>query len=76
MTMDPSWLKRRLTVTEAEQMVRDDILASELLAEMRPGDELWEYDSPKEDWDRYMGSSGFVLVRDGIVVSSQVYRMN
>ena len=51
-------------------------LGDELLAVMRPGDELWEYDSPREDWDRLMGSSGFALVRGGVVVGTQVCRMN
>jgi hypothetical protein len=72
--VDPSWLKRRLTVAEARAMRPP--LGDQLLAQWRPGDELWEYNSPREDWDRLMGSSGFVLVRGGVVVATQVCRMN
>ena len=89
--MGASWLKRRLTVAEAEaeHMVRDDRLGPDpipfgwsaagwraLVAAMQPGDELWEYDSPQEDWDRLMGSSGIALVRGGTVVATHVCRMN
>ena len=89
--MDGDLLVRQLTVAEAEaaHMVRDERLGPEpvpfgwtagpwqaLLAEMRPGDELWEYDSPKEDWDRLMGSAGVALVRGGVVIATVVCRMN
>ena len=86
--MDERWLKQRLTVAQAEHMVwggrvpdpfPSDPLAvnwHELLAGKRPGDELWEYDSPQEDWERLMGSYGVALVRGGAVVATQVIRMN
>ncbi|WP_020474755.1 hypothetical protein [Zavarzinella formosa] len=78
--MDESWLVRRVTVAEAEaaHMVSDDRLGPDpipfgwaanewrkLVDEMRPGDELWEYDSPAAEWERNMGSTGFVLLRRG-----------
>jgi hypothetical protein len=99
--VDASWLERRLTVDEAEasHLVRDERLGPdpvpfgfnhrawrELLAKMLPGDELWEYDSPAQDWVRLMGSMGYVLIRPGAegylrlpsggVVASVVCRMN
>jgi hypothetical protein len=74
MQMDASWLKRRRTVAEAGAL--HPPLGDELLAQMRSGDELWEYDSPREDWDRMMGSSGLRLVRGEVVVATQVCRMN
>src|SRR6516225_1418820 len=89
--MTASWLRRWLTVSEAEaeNMVSDARLGPdpipfgwaaagwrELLARMRPGDELWEYDSPQEEWDRLMGSEGIALVRDGQVIATEVCRMN
>jgi hypothetical protein len=89
--MDASWLRQRLTVEEAEvkHMVSDERLGSNpvpfgwvnadwraLLAEMQPGDELWEYDSPQEDWVRLMGSSGIALIRRGMVIATLVCRMN
>jgi hypothetical protein len=72
--VDTGWLKRQLTVAEARAMWPP--LGDELLAQMQPGDGLWEYDSPPEDWDRLTGSSGFALVRGGAVVATQVCRMN
>jgi hypothetical protein len=89
--MDATWLKRRLTIeeAEAEHLVRDARLGPapvpfgwaaskwhELLAQMQPGDELWEYDSPREDWDRLMGSQGIALVRGGRVIATLVSSMN
>jgi hypothetical protein len=84
-------LVRRTTIAEAEaeNLVRDSRLGpdpipfgwanaswSKLLAQVQPGDELWEYDSCQEDWDRLMGSSGFVLIRGGQIIANQVCRMN
>jgi hypothetical protein len=85
------WLRRRLTIeqTAAEHMVHDPRLGPdpvpfgwcysqwcELLNKMEPGDELWEYDSPKEDWDRLMGSSGIALLRNGVIIVTLVLKMN
>jgi hypothetical protein len=85
------YLLRCVTVAEAEaeNMVRDYRLGPdpitfgwankqwrEFLARMHPGDELWEYRTPQEDWDQLMGSSGFVLIRDGQIIASHVDRMN
>ncbi|AWM35871.1 hypothetical protein GobsT_64010 [Gemmata obscuriglobus] len=99
--MDASWLVRRVTVAEAEAAHTARRVSGrpapvpfgglsaqwrELVAEMRPGDELWEYDSPAAEWDRNMGSSGYILIRpgaeghirlpDGGVVACVTCRMN
>jgi hypothetical protein len=49
---------------------------SELLVQILPGEELWEYDSSQADWDRGMGSSGLVLIRAGQIIASMTIRMN
>jgi hypothetical protein len=36
-----------------------------LKQQMEPGDELWTFCSPAEEWDNHMGWQGLVLVRDG-----------
>jgi uncharacterized protein (TIGR02996 family) len=88
---DTRWLRRRLTIEQAaaENMVRDPRLGPdpvpfgwcysrwcELLNKLEPGDELWEYDSPKEDWYRLMGSSGIALLRNGVVIDTMACKMN
>ena len=89
--LDPSWFGRKLTLRTAvaKHLVRDERLGwrpvpfgfanavwLELLAQMQPGDELREYDTPAEDWQRNMGSRGVVLVRKGRAVDIVVTRMN
>ena len=37
---------------------------------MRDGDELWYYKSPKETWDGFRGVAGYAIVRSGEVVAS------
>lgn len=52
----------------------------EVLAEFRgrllPGDELYHYNSDREEWDRGMGSEGYALLRDGELLDTLVVRMN
>jgi hypothetical protein len=89
--VDLTWLKKRVAVAEAEarHMVRRKALGPKpfpfgfsnsrwraFLEGMRPGDELWEYCSPQEDWDNCMGSEGIALVRGGAVVDTHLCRMN
>lgn len=79
------WLTRKLTVAEAEaaNSVRDERLGPDavpfgfenptwrqLLADMIPGDELWEFSSPPESWDNLAGRAGIALVREGKVVAT------
>jgi hypothetical protein len=85
------WLQKRVTVaeTEAAHMVQSDRLGPDavpfgfqnggwraLLAEMRDGDELWEFSSSRESWEHLAGRAGIALVRDGKVVASLVTMLN
>jgi hypothetical protein len=47
-----------------------------LKAEMKPGDELWIFESPSDSWRKLAGRAGVALVRDGTVVKSIVTLMN
>ena len=47
-----------------------------LKAQMQPGDELWEFCSPRSDWNAFMGVAGYELVRDGVVMATVVTRRN
>ena len=47
-----------------------------LKAQMRPGDELWEFCTAKSSWDEGLGWAGYQLVRDGVIVCTVVGRMN
>lgn len=47
-----------------------------LKAEMRPGDELWEYCTSRASWQALMGSAGYLLMREGEVVAGVTIRMN
>ena len=79
-----AWRKERVTVEQVESQTildHDEPLSDsfgewrELKRMMQPGDELWTFRSPKEEWDRFMGWQGLVLVRDGrlleVVVTAQ-----
>ena len=84
-------LTRKLTVEEAEarNLVTDESLGQapvpfgfcndqwrDLLGQMQPGDEIWEFDSSRESWEHLCGRSGIALVRDGEIVASVVLVMN
>ena len=51
-------------------------IMKELEPLMLPGDQVFHYCSEQGDWDRLRGSAGFIIVRDGVIVSGRVYRMN
>ena len=85
------WLTQRLTVEQAEasHAVSDDRLGpapvafghinaswKKLVAQMTPGDELWEFSSPPESWADFMGLAGIVLVRQGEIVDQILTSMN
>lgn len=89
--MTRDWLIKQLTVQEIEALhsVRDERLGPDpvpfgfindrwkaLLAEMQPGDELWEFRSPPESWMRLSGRAGIAVVRNGEVVDSLTTAMN
>jgi hypothetical protein len=89
--MDKDWLKRKLTIeeAEAENLVADSRLGptpipfgfcyyewESLIAEMQPGDELWEFSSSRESWKHLCGRSGIALVRGGEIVQMMITEMN
>lgn len=89
--MNRDWLTKRLTVQEIETKysVRDDRLGpnpvpfgflndrwQDLLAPMQPGDEIWEFSSPPETWQRLSGRAGLALVRNGEIVDTLTTAMN
>lgn len=51
-------------------------MLAEFQVQLRPGDELYHYDSDQEEWDRGFGSEGFALLRDGELLDTLVIRMN
>ena len=89
--MPPEWLKQQLTVDEAESahQVSDERLGPgpvpfgfmnrdwrALLAQMREGDEFWEFCSPPESWEHLAGREGIALVREGKVIGTILTLMN
>ena len=48
----------------------------ELVAAMRPGDELRKFNSPRQAWQRRAGRFGYALVRGGAPVRMVVLRLN
>jgi hypothetical protein len=47
-----------------------------LKAEMKPGDEIWTFASPAEDWNNHAGRAGVALVRNGSAIKVLVTIMN
>jgi hypothetical protein len=82
--MFPQWLQSTATVAdlETENLVNGVPFGfcngewEAMKAAMLPGDELWRFSSPSEDWERLMGWEGVALVRHGEVVSCVVTGMN
>jgi hypothetical protein len=85
------WLKKKTAVEKAEQahLVTDRRLGpnpvpfgfinarwEKLKATMRPGDELWEFESSGESWKNLAGRAGFCVVREGRIVDAIITRMN
>ena len=86
-----SWMQKRITVEEAEaaNLVTDERLGPDpvpfgfinddwkkLLSLMREGDELWEFDSPPETWEKLAGRRGIALVRECRVLYTIITLMN
>ncbi|QDU76673.1 hypothetical protein Pan97_37280 [Bremerella volcania] len=44
--------------------------AAPLFQQMQPGDELWNYSSPSDDWANNRGNAGLAIVRDGELIDS------
>jgi|APLak6261691555_1056199.scaffolds.fasta_scaffold12337_1 hypothetical protein len=89
--MFKEWLLERVTVDAAEKLhaVQVDELGPNpvpfgfqngawrsFIANMRPGDEIWEFSSPAEDWENLAGRGGYAMVRGGEIVQHIVTIMN
>jgi len=87
------WLQKKVTVEEAEQdnLVKDDQLGPDpvpfgfsndewrqLLSLKEEGDDLWEFRSPPETWDKkhMAGRQGYALIRDCRVIATIITLMN
>ena len=79
-----AWRKERVTIehVESQPILDHDEPLTDAFAEwrelkrlMQPGDELWTFCSPREEWDRCMGWQGLLAVRGGklleVVVTAQ-----
>jgi hypothetical protein len=65
-----------LPVVNAHTSKRFAEILAEFRAQLLPGDELYHYDSHQEEWERLMGSEGYVIVRDGELIDTLVMKMN
>lgn len=77
--MEEKWLTKKRTIAELDNSFRSGYLSAEweaLKAKMIDDDELWEFSSPKEDWDSLAGREGIALVRNGQVIASIVTFMS
>lgn len=85
------WLKKKTTIEKAEQdhLVTDKRLGpkpvpfgfindrwEKFKAGIRIGDELWEFVSPAESWDKLAGRAGFCIVRQGRIIDAIITRLN
>ena len=79
------WLTKKITPEEAELNINIDGMLSEhpgkkqlseLVAKMQENDELWEFTSPPDTWNRLCGRAGICLVRNGKVIDSFITMMN
>jgi hypothetical protein len=69
---DPDYetiLQEHLRSTSAEPL-------RELIALMRPADEVWTYSTDAESWRHHEGRMGYALVRQDEVVAERVVLMN
>ena len=85
------WLKKKTMVEKAEQahLVTDGRLGpkpvpfgfinarwEKFKAGIRIEDELWEFESPGESWEKLAGRAGFCIVREGRIIDAIITRMN
>jgi len=81
-----SWLRRRAAITEMPtgelkweaSPTRPTLEVNRAWAEehMRPGDELWEYNTGGDSWANLCGEMGYAVVRGGRVVEFIMLMMN
>jgi hypothetical protein len=43
---------------------------------VQPGDELWTFRSPQDEWDRHMGWQGILLIRAGVLADFLITAQN
>ena len=85
------WLQKKTTIEKAEQdhLVTDKRLGpkpvpfgfinarwEKFKAGIRTGDELWEFKSSDESWEKLAGRAGFCIVREGRVIDAIITYMN
>jgi hypothetical protein len=81
------WLQSRMSETEVAALgnpkgrvtrrVRPFIASLRTFkAQLKPGDELWYFDSPTECWQNLGGCRGMAIVRDGDIVDTYVLMEN
>lgn len=47
-----------------------------IFGDIRPDDEIWEFDSPAEHWVSLCGRAGIALVREGAPIAGVVTELN
>lgn len=68
------WLRHPVTPEEVAPL--GDGQVGPLLAGLRPGDTLWEFESPPETWEALHGRAGYALVRAGVPVDAVITRLS
>jgi len=83
------WQASRLSVEEAEDLIRENELGwgpvengplndewKAFLAKMAEGDELWKFSSPEETWAHLVGRAGTALVRKRKIIEQFIIMTN
>jgi uncharacterized protein (TIGR02996 family) len=70
------WVARRLRRSESPEGPHLRASREWVEACLRPGDELWEYDTGGDTWAHMCGEAGYAIVRDGTVVEFDMVMMN
>lgn len=84
------WLTKQTTISETEQrnsFAQDDScntipfgyeneIWSEIKSAMDPGDEVWEFCSPPQSWEKLCGRAGVCIVRQRQIIDGIVTMMN
>ena len=64
-------------ILDHEQTFSDSFIDwKRLKDQFRAGDELWIFCSPDEEWDRFMGWQGLLIVRNGLLLDFCVSAQN
>jgi len=69
-TFPPDWLSSRIdSQEEIERLSQMGPYISDFMAKMRPGDELWFWEVPREQWAGNCWRYGYVIIRDNTTVA-------